>query len=103
MINYNECYYSPGPDKHSCCTHPNYCIFNPKRIQLEKSIHSLEQELHYRNKSLEFTKKEGTSNTIDYETNKNRIKILNEELTRLREFKNKIIKKEVKAYGFIQL
>lgn len=100
MIDYNECNYSTG-EKHSCCTHPNYCIFNSKRIQLEKSIHALEQELHYRNKSLEFIKKEGTSNTIDYETNKSRIKILNEELKRLREFRNKIIEKEVKAYGFI--
>lgn len=99
MINYNECYYSPG-EKHSCCKHPNYCIFNPKRIQLEKSIHALEKELHYRNKSLNFTKKEGTPNTIDYETNKSRIKILNEELTRLRQFKNKIIETEVKEYGF---
>ena len=100
MIDYNECNYSPG-NKHSCCTHPTYCIFNPRRIQLEKSIHSLEKELHYRNKCLEFIKKEGTNNTIDYETNKNRIKILNEELTRLREFKNNIIKREVKEYGFV--
>ncbi|MBR0059351.1 MAG: hypothetical protein IJP99_08490 [Methanobrevibacter sp.] len=103
MIDYNECYYSPGTDKHSCCTHPHYCIFNPKRIQLEKSIHSLEQELHYRNKSLEFTKKEGTPNTLDYRTNKSRIKILNNELKNLREFRKKIIKMEVKEYGFIQL
>ena len=103
MINYNECFYSPGPDQHSCCTHPNYCIFNPKRIQLEKSIRALEKELHHRNKSLEFIKKEGTYNTIDYEENTSRIKILNKDLNRLREFRKKIIKKEVKAYGFIQL
>ena len=101
MIDYNECYYSPGTDKHSCCTHPNYCIFNPKRIQLEKNIHSLEQELHYRNKSLHFLKKEGTHNTLDYETNTSRIKILNNDLKELRKFRDNIIKKEVKAYGFI--
>ena len=100
MIDYNECNYSTG-NKHSCCKHPTYCIFNPRRIQLEKSIHQLEKELHYRNKCLLFSKKEGTNNTIDYETNKSRIKILNEELTKLREFKNKIIEKEVKEYGFI--
>ena len=103
MIDYNECYYSPGTDKHSCCTHPNYCIFNPKRIQLEKSIHALEIELHYRNKCLEFIKKEGTHNCADYEQTKSRIKNLNNDLKRLREFKQKITKKEVKDYGFIQL
>lgn len=103
MIDYNECYYSPGTDKHSCCTHPNYCIFNPKVIQLENSIISLEKELHYRNKSLEFIKKEGTPNTLDYKTNKSRIKTLNEDLNKLRKFKENIIKKEVKEYGFIQL
>ena len=102
MIDYNECNYSTG-NKHSCCKHPNYCIFNNKRIQLEKSIHSLEKELHNRNKSLDFIKKEGTNNTLDYETNKKRIKILNEELNNLRKFKDKIIENEVKKYGFIQL
>ena len=103
MIDYNYCNYSPGPDKHSCCKHPTYCIFNPKRIQLEKSIQSLKKELDYRNKCLQFIKKEGTFNCADYEQTKKRIRILNNDLKKLREFKNKIIEKEVKEYGFIQL
>lgn len=103
MIDYNECNYSPGDDKHSCCTHPHYCIFNPKVIQLENSIHSMQIELHYRNKCLQFIKKEGTPNCADYEQTKKRIKILNNDLNRLREFKNKIIKNGGKTYGFIQL
>ena len=41
----NDCYYSPGNDKHECCTHPHYCIFNEKRTQLEKDIHELETKL----------------------------------------------------------
>ena len=100
MIDYNKCSYSPGEDKHSCCTHPHYCIFNPKRIQLEKSIHALELELHYRINSLNFIKKEGTSNSADYEKTKSRIRILNDDLKRLRKFKNKIIENEVKNYGY---
>ena len=103
MIDYNECNYSPGDDKHSCCTHPNYCIFNPKRIQLEKSIHSIKKELDYRNGCLYFIKSEGSFNSADYEQTKKRIKILNNDLNRLRKFKDKIIEKEVKEYGFVQL
>ena len=103
MINYNECNYSPGQDKHSCCTHPHYCIFNPKTIQLEKSIHALEIELHYRIECLNFIKKEGTSNCADYEQTKSRIKILNNDLNRLRKFRSRIIEKGGRAYGFIQL
>ena len=61
----------------------------------------MQMELHYRNKCLLFIKTEGTSNCADYETTKKRIKILNNDLKRLKEFKNKIIKKEVKEYGFI--
>lgn len=100
-INYNTCYYSPGDDKHSCCTHPHYCIFNPNRIRLETDITSLENELHQRIKDLKFIKNEGTENCADYEATTNRIRILNEDLDHLRKFRNKIIEnKEVQGYGF---
>ena len=41
----NTCYYSPGTDKHTCCTHQHYCIFNPNRTELERQITSLENEI----------------------------------------------------------
>lgn len=98
----NTCYYSPGTDKHSCCTHPHYCIFNPNRIRLETDITQMENELHQRIYDLKFIKNEGTNNCTDYEATKNRIKILNEDLNNLRTFRNKIIEnKESKGYGFI--
>lgn len=100
-INYNTCYYSPGTDKHSCCTHPHYCIFNKNRIRLETDLTSLENELHQRITDLKFIKNEGTPNCADYEATTNRIRILNEDLDHLRKFRNKIIEnKEVQRYGF---
>ena len=102
IIDYNTCYYSPGTDKHSCCTHQHYCIFNPNRIQLETNITQLENELHQRIKDLKFIKNEGTSNCADYEATKNRITVLNTDLEHLRKHRDKIIEnKEVKGYGFI--
>lgn len=103
MNNLNTCYYSPGTDQHSTCTHPHYCIFNPNRIDLEKNITKLENELHQRINELNFIKKEGTNNSADYEVTKNRIRYLNADLERLRKHRENIIKMEVKEYGFIQL
>ena len=98
-----ECYYSPGTDKHSSCTHPHYCIFNKNRINLENNIHELENELHQRIHDLKFIKNEGTNNCADYEATKKRIKILNADLEHLRKHRKKIINKEVNGYGFVQL
>ena len=104
MQNVNTCYYSPGTDKHSCCTHTHYCIFNNNRIRLENDIHKLETELHQRITDLKFIKNEGTNNCADYEATKERITILNNDLNILRKNRMKIIEnKEVKGYGFIQL
>ena len=102
MQNVNTCYYSPGTDKHSCCTHPHYCIFNKNRINLETNITQLENELHQRIHDLKFIKNEGTNNSADYEATKERIKILNTDLEHLRNHRNKIIEnKESIGYGFI--
>lgn len=101
MQNINACYYSPGTDKHSCCTHPHYCIFNTNRINLESDITKLENELHQRIIDLKFIKNEGTDNCADYEATKLRITILNMDLEHLRKFRNKIIEnKEVKGYEY---
>ena len=103
MRDLNTCYYSPGTnDKHSCCTHPHYCIFNSNRIRLEHDIHKLETELHQRIKDLKFIKNEGTSNCADYNITRERITILNTDLENLRKSRNKIIENtEVKGYGFV--
>lgn len=98
---HNTCQYSPGPDKHILCSHQHYCIFNKNRIRLETDITKLENELHQRIYDLNFIKNEGTSNCVDYEVTKNRIRILNEDLEHLRNFRNKIIEnKEAKGYGY---
>lgn len=101
MKDLNTCYYSPGTDKHSTCTHPHYCIFNTNRINLETDITKLETELHQRITDLKFIKNEGTNNCADYEATKERITVLNTDLEHLRNFRNKIIEnKEVKGYGY---
>lgn len=102
MSKINTCYYSPGEDKHSCCTHPHYCIFNKNRERLETDINKLENELHQRIYDLKFIKNEGTNNCADYEATKDRIRILNEDLEHLRKFRNKIIEnKGAVGYGFV--
>ena len=45
MEKLNTCYYSPGTDKHTSCTHTHYCIFNKNRTQLETQITTLENEI----------------------------------------------------------
>ena len=104
MNDLNTCYWSPGTDKHSCCTHQHYCIFNNNRIQLETDILKLENELHQRIYDLKFIKNEGTNNCADYEATKDRITLLNRDLENLRKSRKNIIENtEVKGYGPIQL
>lgn len=101
IIDYNTCYYSPGDnDKHSCCTHPHYCIFNNNRINLESQIHSLEKELHSHIQSYTALKTGRNYTNADYRQTKEAIKLLNEDLNNLRGFKEKIKNKEVKGYGY---
>lgn len=97
--NLNTCYYTQG-DQHSTCTHPNYCIFNQKRTQLEKNITQLENELQQRLKDIKHIDSEGTNSTYDYNTTKKRINIIKDDLNQLKKIKKNIIKKEVKKYGY---
>lgn len=100
MNDLNTCYWSPGTDKHSCCTHPHFCIFNQNRIRLDNDIHRLETELHQRITDLKFIKNEGTDNCADYEATKERITILNNDLSNLRKSRRNIIERRLKGYGF---
>ena len=45
MKDINTCFYSPGTDKHECCTHTQYCIFNNNRTELETQITQLENQI----------------------------------------------------------
>ena len=101
MNDLNTCYWSPGDDKHECCTHPHYCIFNKNRIQLDNDIHELETELHQRIIDLKFIKNEGTDNCADYEQTKERITTLNRDLEMLRKSRKNIIEKGGNGYGFV--
>lgn len=100
IIDYNTCYYSPGHDKHSCCTHQHYCIFNPNRIELENQINDLSNDLHSHIQSLNALKTGRNYTNANYRETKEAIKLLNEDLGNLREFEKKIKNKEVKGYGY---
>ena len=45
MKNLNTCYYSPGTNQHSQCTHTHYCIFNKNRTELETQMTTLEKHI----------------------------------------------------------
>lgn len=100
IIDYNTCYYSQGQDKHSCCTHQHYCIFNKHRITLEKQINNLSNELHSHTRALNALKTGRTYTNEDYKKTKEAITLLNEDLENLRKFEKKIKNKEVKGYGY---
>lgn len=99
-IDYNTCYYSPGTDKHSCCTHLHYCIFNKNRINLENQINNLSNDLHTHIQSWTALKTGKNYTNADYKETKEAIKLLNNDLNRLREFEKKIKNKEVTGYGY---
>lgn len=99
-INYNTCYYSPGT-RHSCCTHSYYCIFNNNRINLENQINTLSNELHMHINNLNALKNGKTYTNANYGETKESIKLLNDDLNRLREFEKRIKNKEVKGYGYM--
>lgn len=87
---YNQCYYSPT-EKHDLCTHQDYCIFDENRVLLEERIKHLSDELAQAINDYNFIREEGTPNCADYEATKMKIKILNEDLKRLEEFKERRI------------
>lgn len=97
----NDCYYSPGEDKHTCCSHQHYCIFNKNRDVIERKITKLENSL---DKLLTLK----NSNILSYycvdEYNSiiNRIRLVRKDLHNLTQFKQKIINKEVTGYGFME-
>lgn len=99
MSGSNTCFYSEG-SKHDCCTHQHYCIFNDKRIALEKQIKNLLDKRLLHRQQLENLQTGECYTEADYETTKKELKIIENDLRQLRLFEHKILNKEIKGYGF---
>jgi len=99
MNGFNTCYYSGG-SKHECCTHQHYCIFNSKRIALEKQIKKLLDKRLLHKQQLENLQTMECYTEANYETTKKELKIIENDLRQLRLFERKILNKEIKGYGF---
>lgn len=95
----NTCYYSEG-DKHECCTHQHYCIFNNKRVILEKQITKLLNKREHLKQQLENLLTEENYTSANYNTTKKDLKIIENDLRQLRLFQKRILNKEIGGYGF---
>jgi len=98
MMNLNECSYSTG-GKHNVCTHPHYCIFNERRWKLEVKLTALLKE--YRElKKLKNSYILGYTCNTSYDTIIRKLKLTEESIARLNQFKKKILNEEVDGYGY---
>lgn len=93
-----SCNYSDG-GKHSCCSHSHYCIFNKKRWALEKKITELSNQ-YSELKKLKNSYILGYQCNLDYDVLINQMNIVKESISKLSEFKTKILEKKVSGYGF---
>ena len=96
----DTCYFSEGT-KHECCTHQHYCIFNTNRVNLEKEIGNLLSRLADLELQLSNLRTGEYYTTANYEDTKKQITIVKTDLRNLRQFENKILKKEIDGYGFV--
>lgn len=99
MNGINDCCYSDG-DKHSCCSHQHYCIFNSNRIKLEQQISKLCYDLEYNKQQLSNIRNQDCYTSANYSDTKYIIRILENDLRQLRLFEKKIIDGEIDGYGF---
>lgn len=99
MSGSNTCYYSPG-EKHECCTHQHYCIFNNKRIALEKQITKLLNKRECLKNQLRNLLTNEYYTSANYNTTKKELKIIENDLRQLRLFQKRIFDKEIDGYGF---
>lgn len=100
MMKLNNCYYSPGDDGHSCCTHQHYCIFNKKRWNLEKKITELTNELNKLKRLKNSYILGHYVGDVKYEDIIKKLDIVNSDISRLVKFKNRVLNKEVDGYGY---
>ena len=97
-MNLNECNYSEG-GKHEYCSHSHYCIFNDKRWSLENKLTKLLKEYD----ELKTQKNGyivGDYCNIDYNKIIKKLNLVQESISRLIEFKQKVLNNEVKGYGY---
>jgi len=99
MKKLNTCYYSSG-SKHECCTHQQYCIFNQKRDQLERKIRKNWLKYYELKKIYNSYLKGYYCRDIDYDFLLKKLDLVKHNISRLVQFRNKIINGEVDGYGF---
>ena len=83
MIDYNYCCYSDG-NKHDCCNHQHYCVFNPNRGKLEKKLMSLIKQLNKFQKELHSIHKGDCYTETNYNELKDKIRLLKTDIKHLR-------------------
>lgn len=98
----NTCYYSEG-GKHDCCTHQGYCIFNENRVKLEQKIGDTLREYYELKKLRDSYLKGYYCGNIDYDFLLKKLNLLRHNISRLVQFKDKIINNEVDGYGYAVL
>ena len=88
MTDENICYYSKG-NKHELCPHQNWCIFNPERIQLEKTIQKISLLL----KKAEKQYNQQLINGDELIFTEEDLESIKNDLKNLKEYEKKVIKK----------
>ena len=102
MSDENTCYYSPGDDKHECCTHQHYCIFNQNRVKLEKKITSNWREYYKLKRTYGSYLKGYYTGDVDYNFLLKKLKMVKSNISRLVAIKEKIIRGDIDGYGFVE-
>jgi hypothetical protein len=95
----NTCKYSVGAlNPHETCTHPNYCVFDSKRIMIEKELVYLENKLEQALRDYAFILEEGTVNSEDYQEVTRRLKIIREDHDKLIKYEQRYIEENMKKH-----
>lgn len=97
----NTCYYSAG-NKHDCCTHQHYCIFNPKRTELSERITKVQSQLEFWKNVLSNLLVGDCYVDKGYKEVKKKIDVLELDLKQLRLFELKVINGDIDGYGFLE-
>lgn len=97
-MNLNECNYNNG-GKHEYCSHQYYCIFNDKRWRLEKKLTKLLTE-YKELKTLKNSYIIGNYCNVDYNNIIKKLNLTQESISRLIQFRQKVLEKKVKGYGY---
>jgi len=98
----NTCNYSDG-NKHECCTHPTYCIFNENRDRLERQITKLQRE-YYDLKRLHDNYFKGCyCGDLDFNFLLRKLDLVKHNISRMVKFRKMILDGDVNGYGFMDV